>query len=223
MRDVKAFFQKNSLKVSNTKLRELMQIADRRGEGQVDFEGFKRLYDGIMKVKEIASLFNEYIERDTFVPTVKFQRFLQAEQEEQGANSLDSVKLYMLEYLSDDSREYLDPFFTVPEFLDFLFSRGNSVFNTAHCEVYQDMTKPINNYWIASSHNTYLTGDQFQGESAVEAYTRSLRMGCRCLELDCWDGPDGNPVITHGLTLVPKIKFVDVVRAIKDHAFVASE
>ena len=41
--------------------------------------------------------------------------------------------------------------------------------------------------------------------------------------VDCWDGPDGNPVITHGLTLVPKIKFVDVVRAIKDHAFVASE
>ena len=40
------------------------------------------------------------------------------------------------------------------QFLDFLFSRGNSVFNTAHCEVYQDMTKPMNNYWIASSHNT---------------------------------------------------------------------
>ena len=29
------------------------QIADRRGEGQVDFEGFRRLYDGIMNVKEV--------------------------------------------------------------------------------------------------------------------------------------------------------------------------
>ena len=41
--------------------------------------------------------------------------------------------------------------------------------------------------------------------------------------VDCWDGPDGQPIITHGHTLVSRIKFVEVVRAIKDNAFVASE
>ena len=41
--------------------------------------------------------------------------------------------------------------------------------------------------------------------------------------MDCWDGPDGQPIIYHGRTLTTRIKFVDVVHAIKEHAFVASE
>ena len=41
--------------------------------------------------------------------------------------------------------------------------------------------------------------------------------------VDCWDGPDGMPVIYHGHTLTTKIKFSDVLATIKEHAFVTSE
>lgn len=41
--------------------------------------------------------------------------------------------------------------------------------------------------------------------------------------VDCWDGPEGMPVIYHGHTLTTKIKFSDVLTTIKEHAFVTSE
>lgn len=41
----------------------------------------------------------------------------------------------------------------------------------------------------------------------------------RCFTVDCWDGPDGEPIIYHGYTLTSKIKFVDVIHVIKAYAF----
>lgn len=45
---------------------------------------------------------------------------------------------------------------------------------------------------------------------------------CVFSSVDCWDGPDGKPIIYHGWTRTTKIKFDDVVQAIRDHAFVTS-
>uniref|UniRef100_A0A674JCH7 Phosphoinositide phospholipase C n=1 Tax=Terrapene triunguis TaxID=2587831 RepID=A0A674JCH7_9SAUR len=140
------------------------------------------------------------------------------------ATDILQVQEFMFNFLRDPLREIEEPYFSLDEILAFLFSKENSIWNSqldAVCA--ENMNNPLSHYWISSSHNTYLTGDQFSSESSLEAYARCLRMGCRCIELDCWDGPDGMPVIYHGHTLTTKIKFSDVLMTIKEHAFMTSE
>lgn len=39
----------------------------------------------------------------------------------------------------------------------------------------------------------------------MEMYRQCLLAGCRCVELDFWNGRTDEPVIVHGYTLVPEI------------------
>ncbi|KAF2646342.1 PLC-like phosphodiesterase [Massarina eburnea CBS 473.64] len=80
-----------------------------------------------------------------------------------------------------------------------------------------DRNHPLPDYYISSSHNTYLMAHQLYGESHASAYEIALYTGSRCVEIDAWDNDNNKeePKVTHGYTLVSHIPFRQVCETIR--------
>ncbi|XP_060140044.1 LOW QUALITY PROTEIN: 1-phosphatidylinositol 4,5-bisphosphate phosphodiesterase eta-2 [Globicephala melas] len=220
--EVLQLLHKLNVNLPRQRVKQMFKEADTDDhQGTLGFEEFCAFYKMMSTRRDLYLLMLAYSEHKDHLDAADLQRFLEVEQKMTGV-TLESC------------RDIIEQFEPCPEnkskgtmgidgFTNYTRSPAGDIFNPEHHRVHQDMTWPLSHYFITSSHNTYLVGDQLMSQSRVDMYAWVLQSGCRCVEVDCWDGPDGEPIVHHGYTLTSKILFKDVIETINKYAFVKSE
>lgn len=102
-------------------------------------------------------------------------------------------------------------------------------------EMRQDLLDTnLSNFWINSSHNTYVPCTQHVDLASIESIKYALKMGARVIELDCFmrnnKTNDFEPVITHGrerpegdIFLTNYLTFEDAMKTISEYGFNTSD
>ncbi|XP_070701723.1 1-phosphatidylinositol 4,5-bisphosphate phosphodiesterase delta-1-like isoform X2 [Pempheris klunzingeri] len=218
--ELKDFLRLINIEVDDEYAEILFKKCDKSNSGYLAGEEIELFYDLLTHREEVSVIYGEYAKTTGFMSPENLVDFLMKEQREK-ASLADAHKI--IEKFEPDEKAKEKKLLTKDGFLMYMHHPEAMVLNSDHREVYQDMSQPLNHYFISSSHNTYLMEDQLKGPSSTEAYVRALLKGCRCVELDCWDGSDNEPEIYHGYTLTSRILFKDVIEAIKEYAFKTSD
>eukprot|EP01132_Coremiostelium_polycephalum_P009255 gene9255-11341_t len=200
---------------SDNEIAQLMQLTDANSDCVLDFTEFSNLLKLLRRRKELSPILSVYSNGKEYLTIEDMIKFFRIEQNEDW--TVDQCQELIIKYHRQSGESI-----SMENFEEYLTSDSNEVTLPFTKKEYQANNRPITDYYIHSSHNTYLAGHQLKGLSTTEMYTTSLRSGCRCVELDVWDGADGEPIIFHGKTLTSQIKFSNVLETIKQRAFETS-
>ncbi|KAL2855840.1 hypothetical protein BJY01DRAFT_194725 [Aspergillus pseudoustus] len=217
---------------SQNMLRAHFLKADSGNKGKLTFSEFKDFVTRLKErrdVREIlksnASNFREGFTKDEFLT---FLREVQKENVDSDPAYWTSVFDKLVRKSKSRTPSFPDspvddqsPRMSIDTFSSFLASPRNGVYASRPPQSRFD--RPLNEYFVSSSHNTYLLGRQVAGASSTEAYISALTQGCRCIEIDCWDGADGRPIVSHGRTMTTSVLFADCITVINRYAFFSSD
>ncbi|XP_045768316.1 1-phosphatidylinositol 4,5-bisphosphate phosphodiesterase classes I and II [Maniola jurtina] len=202
---------------------------DTISQTKFQFEDFFAFYKSLTQRTEVQKIFNNLTDGKPHLSANQLVDFLNEVQRDPRLNEIlhpyadiqrarDLIKAYEHNKYHQQRSQL-----TFDGFLRFLMSEDNPIVAPNKLDLCDDMEQPLAHYFINSSHNTYLTGHQITGKSSVEIYRQGLLAGCRCVELDFWNGRTEEPVIVHGYTFVPEISAKEVLEAIAESAFKTSD
>ncbi|KAG3268773.1 hypothetical protein H1C71_021733 [Ictidomys tridecemlineatus] len=218
-KEIKSLLRMVNVDMNDMYAYRLFKECDHSNNERLEGAEIEEFLRRLLKRPELEEIFSRYSGEDCVLSAPELLEFLE-DQGEDGATLARAQQLIQTYELNETAKKH--ELMTLDGFMMYLLSPEGAALDTAHTCVFQDMGQPLAHYFISSSHNTYLTDSQIGGLSSTEAYVRAFAQGCRCVELDCWEGPGGEPIIYHGHTLTSKILFRDVIQAVRDHAFVLS-
>ncbi|XP_036163360.1 1-phosphatidylinositol 4,5-bisphosphate phosphodiesterase eta-2 isoform X3 [Myotis myotis] len=220
--EVLQLLHKLNVNLPRQRVKQMFKEADTDDQqGTLGFEEFCAFYKMMSTRRDLYLLLLAYSGHKDHLAAADLQRFLEVEQKMTGV-TLESCQ-DIIEQFEPCPENKSKGVLGIDGFTNYTRSPAGDIFNPEHHRVHQDMTRPLSHYFITSSHNTYLVGDQLMSQSRADMYAWVLQAGCRCVEVDCWDGPDGEPIVHHGYTLTSKILFKDVIETINRYAFAKNE
>ncbi|KAG2006759.1 1-phosphatidylinositol-4,5-bisphosphate phosphodiesterase 1 [Coprinopsis cinerea AmutBmut pab1-1] len=221
--DVDRLCKRLHANIPTPRLQQLFKEADTENKGHLDYPAFQRFVKKLKRRPDVEQIYGQIAgQSGGKFDFAAFEKFIKEVQK--SPLSTDELRAVFDKYAtSADSTSPNEPSgaLTLDAFTKFLTSPDNAAFAEEGKPIWQDMTKPISEYFISSSHNTYLVGNQLTGVSTIEGYIRALLHSCRSVELDIYDGDD-EPVIFHGKTLTSKVPLRDVCVAIMKYGFTTS-
>lgn len=203
--------------VIKQRFKEAVAVSPNSQKNSLSREEFLSFYKELTTRPEVYFLLARYTSSSDFLTTDDLLLFLEAEQGLSRVGKEHCLEIIKRCEPTEEGRRL--KCLGIDGFTQYLLEEDCHIFDSENKTVNQDMTHPLSHYFIASSHNTYLLENQLSGPSSVSAYIDVLKKGCKCVELDCWDGSGDEPVIYHGHTLTSKILFRDVLEAVDKHAF----
>ncbi|TRY96330.1 hypothetical protein DNTS_021829 [Danionella cerebrum] len=220
--EIYQLLHKMNVNLPRRKVKQMFQEADTDDhQGTLTFEEFTVFYKMMSLRRDLFLLLMCFSEKKDHLTAEELGNFLRAEQKMSNVTPEYCLDIINKFEVSEENKQ--NEVLGIEGFTNYMRSPACDVFNPQHNEVNQDMDQPLCNYFIDSSHNTYLTGDQLLSHSKTDMYAWVLQAGCRCVEVDCWDGPDGEPMVQHGYTLTSKITFKSVIETINKYAFVNND
>ncbi|XP_072335061.1 inactive phospholipase C-like protein 1 isoform X2 [Scyliorhinus torazame] len=209
--------------LNETKIRvNFREIQNHKGKltTRVTKEEFTDVYCDLCTRPEVYFLLVQISGNKEYLDAKDLMFFLEAEQ---GIlNATEEMCLDLIRRYEPSEQGRMNGNLGIDGFTRYLISPECNIFDPEHNKVCQDMTQPLSHYYINASHNTYLTEIASRSPSDLLGYIKALKLGCRSIELDVYDGPD-EPVVSKRNNVTSTVSFRNVIKVINQYAFVTSE